>query len=119
MRGVANPIGMKVGPSMEAEELLRLTEILNPANEKGRLTLIARMGATRWRRSCPPLLRAVRRAGATWSGSATRCTATRQGGGYKTRPSTRSWPRCAASSTATRAEGTIPGGVHVEMTGRT
>jgi 3-deoxy-7-phosphoheptulonate synthase len=53
MRGVANPIGMKVGPSMEAEELLRLTEILNPGNEKGRLTLIARMAPRRSRPSCP------------------------------------------------------------------
>ena len=56
MRGVQNPIGMKVGPSMEPDELVRLTEILNPANEKGRLTLISRMGAEQVEAKLPPLL---------------------------------------------------------------
>jgi 3-deoxy-7-phosphoheptulonate synthase len=65
MRGVRNPIGMKVGPSMEADDLLRLMDVLDPQNEPGRLTLIARMGADKVAEKLPPLLRAVKRAGRT------------------------------------------------------
>ena len=63
LRGVKNPIGMKVGPTMEADDLLRLIDRLNPANEPGRLTLISRMGADEVAQKLPPLLRAVQRAG--------------------------------------------------------
>jgi 3-deoxy-7-phosphoheptulonate synthase len=63
LRGVANPIGMKVGPSMEPGELLRLTEVLNPRNEPGRLTLISRMGAEKVEAKLPALVRAVTEAG--------------------------------------------------------
>ena len=65
IRGIENPIGLKCGPSMEAEELLRLIEVLNPANIPGRLTLIARMGADKVEAKLPGLVRAVKRAGAT------------------------------------------------------
>ena len=63
LRGVQNPIGLKVGPTMQADELLRLIEVLNPTNQAGRLTLISRMGAERIEARLPPLLRAVSRAG--------------------------------------------------------
>ena len=63
LRGIKNPIGMKVGPTMQADDLLRLIDILNPENEPGRLTLIARMGADKVAEKLPALLRAVKRAG--------------------------------------------------------
>ncbi|HEY0420452.1 MAG TPA: 3-deoxy-7-phosphoheptulonate synthase class II, partial [Acetobacteraceae bacterium] len=63
LRGVKNPIGIKVGPSSDADELVRLTEILDPENQPGRLTLISRMGAEKVLAKLPPLVRAVKRAG--------------------------------------------------------
>jgi len=119
LRGVKNPIGMKVGPSMEPDELVRLTEILNPANAKGRLTLISRMGAEKVEAKLPPLLRAVKRAGreVVWLCDPMHGNTTTVGG-YKTRPfdavltEVRRFFDCHAS------EGTHPGGVHVEMTGQ-
>jgi 3-deoxy-7-phosphoheptulonate synthase len=109
MRGVANPIGMKVGPSMEAEELLRLTEILNPANEKGRLTLISRMGADKVEAKLPALLRAVRRAGrnVTWLCDPMHGNGVKAGA-YKTRSFDAILARSAASSTATRRRAPSP-----------
>ena len=63
MRGIKNPIGMKVGPTQEADDLLRILDVLNPANEPGRITLISRMGADKVAAKLPPLVRAVQRAG--------------------------------------------------------
>ncbi|MBV5332744.1 3-deoxy-7-phosphoheptulonate synthase, partial [bacterium] len=63
LRGVHNPLGMKCGPSMDADELIRLIDILNPANEPGRLTLIVRMGSDKVADKFPPLLRKVTEAG--------------------------------------------------------
>ncbi len=63
LRGVKNPIGLKCGPSLDADDLLRLIDILNPENEPGRLTLIARMGADKVEAKLPPLIRAVEREG--------------------------------------------------------
>jgi hypothetical protein len=78
LRGVRNPIGLKVGPSTDAGELVRLTEILNPANAGGRLTLISRMGPGRWRRSCRRCCAPSIAPAATSPGSAIPCTATPQ-----------------------------------------
>ncbi len=119
LRGVKNPIGMKVGPSMDADELVRLTEILNPANEKGRLTLISRMGAEKVAAKLPPLLRAVARAGrhVTWLCDPMHGNTTTVGG-YKTRSFDAILAEVRQFFDAHAAEGTIAGGVHVEMTGR-
>jgi len=119
MRGVANPIGMKVGPSMEAEELLRLTEILNPANEKGRLTLIARMGADKVEAKLPALLRAVKRAGrnVVWLCDPMHGNGVKAGA-YKTRSFDAILDEVRRFFDCHAAEGTIPAGVHVEMTGQ-
>ena len=119
MRGVANPIGMKVGPTMEAEELLRLTEILNPANEKGRLTLISRMGADKVEAKLPGLLRAVKRAGrnVVWLCDPMHGN-TVKAGDYKTRPFDSILSEVRRFFDCHAAEGTVPGGVHVEMTGQ-
>ncbi len=119
MRGVQNPIGMKVGPSMEPDELVRLTEILNPANEKGRLTLISRMGADKVEARLPGLLRAVRRAGrnVVWLCDPMHGN-TVKAGNYKTRPFDAILSEVRRFFDCHAAEGTIPGGVHVEMTGQ-
>jgi len=119
MRGIANPIGMKVGPSMEADELLRLIEILNPANEKGRLTLISRMGADKVESKLPGLLAAVKRAGrnVVWLCDPMHGN-TVKAGAYKTRPFDLILSEIRRFFDCHAAEGTIPGGVHVEMTGQ-
>ncbi|WP_431283527.1 class II 3-deoxy-7-phosphoheptulonate synthase [Humitalea sp. 24SJ18S-53] len=120
LRGVANPIGMKVGPTMEADELVRLTEILNPANEPGRLTLIARMGATKVAEKLPPLLRAVHRAGrkVTWICDPMHGNTVKAGNDYKTRSFDAILDEVRGFFDAHAAAGTVAGGVHVEMTGQ-
>ena len=119
LRGVKNPIGMKVGPTMDADELVRLTEILNPGNEKGRLTLISRMGAAKVEEKLAPLVRAVARAGrnVVWL-----CDPMHGNimtvGSYKTRAFDAILTEVKGFFNVHQAEGTVPGGVHVEMTGR-
>jgi 3-deoxy-7-phosphoheptulonate synthase len=120
MRGVKNPIGMKVGPSMQADELLRLMEVLDPLNEPGRLTLIARMGAEKVRETLPGLLRAVKRSGRTpvflcdpMHGN-TVSTAAK----VKTRRFDSIVAELRAFFEISDAEGTVAGGAHVEMTGQ-
>lgn len=119
LRGVANPIGMKVGPSMDPAELVQLTEILNPANEKGRLTLIARMGADKVEQKLPALLRAVKRAGrnVVWLCDPMHGN-TVKAGDYKTRSFDAILGEVRRFFDCHAAEGTVPGGVHVEMTGQ-
>ena len=120
-RGVQNPIGLKCGPSITESDLLKLIDRLNPKNEAGRLTLIARFGAGAGRRAPAAADPGGRARGAqASSGPATRCTATPSSRPRATRPGRSSGccARCASSSRSTRAEGTIPGGVHFEMTGK-
>jgi 3-deoxy-7-phosphoheptulonate synthase len=120
LRGVKNPLGLKVGPTTTADDLLRLIDTLNPANEPGRLTLISRMGAGQVGRLLPPLLRAVQREGrrVVWlcdpmHGNTT-ATATR----FKTRSFDAILTEVRGFFDAHATEGTWAGGVHVEMTGR-
>ena len=118
LRGVRNPIGMKVGPSMDADELVRLTEILNPSNEKGRLTLISRMGADKVEAKLAPLVRAVTRAGrnVVWICDPMHGNTTTVAG-YKTRPFDAIISEVRGFFDVHEAEGSFAGGVHVEMTG--
>ena len=118
LRGVKNPIGMKVGPSMDADELVRLTEILNPSNEKGRLTLISRMGADKVEAKLAPLVRAVTRAGrnVVWLCDPMHGNTTTVAG-YKTRPFDSIISEVRGFFDVHEAEGSFAGGVHVEMTG--
>jgi len=120
MRGIENPIGLKCGPSMEAEELLRLIEALNPANIPGRLTLIARMGADKVEAKLPGLLRAVKRAGAkvVWACDPMHGNTIKSSTGYKTRPFERILAEVRGFFAVHQAEGTHAGGVHFEMTGQ-
>lgn len=119
-RGVKNPIGLKCGPSLEPDELLRLIDILDPHNEPGRLTLIARFGADKAATGLPRLVRAVQRAGrqVVWSCDPMHGNTLLTAGGFKTRPFDRILAEVRTFMEILPNEGAHPGGVHVEMTGQ-
>ena len=120
LRGVRNPIGLKTGPTMEPDELIRLIDVLNPDNEPGRLTLIARMGADKVEAALPPLLRAVKREGRNvlWSCDPMHGNTIKSSNGYKTRVFDKILSEVSSFFAAHRTEGSHPGGVHFEMTGQ-
>ncbi|MCC6920625.1 MAG: 3-deoxy-7-phosphoheptulonate synthase class II [Alphaproteobacteria bacterium] len=120
MRGIKNPIGLKCGPSLKHDEMLRLIDVLNPGNVPGRLTLIGRFGADTAADLWPKLIRAVAREGknVVWSCDPMHGNTIKSSTGYKTRPVDRILKEVQAFFGAHRAEGTHPGGVHFEMTGR-
>jgi 3-deoxy-7-phosphoheptulonate synthase len=119
-RGVQNPIGLKCGPSLSADDLKRLIAALNPTNEPGRLTLIARFGAGAVGQHLPRLIRAVREEGAQvlWVCDPMHGNTIKSASGYKTRPFERVLGEVREFFAVHAAEGTIPGGVHFEMTGK-
>ncbi len=119
-RGVQNPIGLKCGPSMTTDDLKRLIEILNPENEPGRLTLITRFGAGKVGEHLPRLIRAVREEGAEvlWSCDPMHGNTIKSRSGFKTRPFESVLREVREFFAVHKAEGTIPGGVHFEMTGK-
>ncbi len=119
LRGVGNPIGCKVGPSMTGEEVIALCEALNPAMIPGRLTLISRMGAEIVEERLRPLLRAVRESGhpVVWACDPMHGNTFTAEGGRKTRHFDAVIAEIEGFVRAHRAEGTWPGGIHVELTG--
>jgi 3-deoxy-7-phosphoheptulonate synthase len=119
LRGIRNPIGVKCGPSLEPDGLLRLLDILNPSDEAGRMTLICRFGSDKVAQHLPKLIRAVKKEGRTvvWSCDPMHGNTISAAGGYKTRPFDRIMQETEAFFDIHRAEGTHPGGIHVEMTG--
>jgi 3-deoxy-7-phosphoheptulonate synthase len=119
VRGVKNPLGLKCGPSLAPDGLLKLMDILNPDNEPGRLTLICRYGADKVSEHLPKLIRAVEREGrvVVWSCDPMHGNTVTTLGGYKTRPFERILGEVEAFFAVHRAEGTHPGGIHIEMTG--
>ncbi|HEV8390277.1 MAG TPA: 3-deoxy-7-phosphoheptulonate synthase class II [Dongiaceae bacterium] len=120
MKGIQNPIGLKCGPSLEPDDLLRLIDTLNPTNIPGRLTLIARMGHDKVEAKLPALVRAVKRHGAkvVWSSDPMHGNTIKSSSGYKTRPFDRILGEVKSFFAVHRAEGTHAGGVHFEMTGQ-
>ena len=120
LRGVKNPIGMKVGPAMDPDDLLRLIERLDPENEPGRLTLIARMGVDKAAEKLPPLLRAAKRAGrrVLWLCDPMHGNTISTANKIKTRRFDAILGELLAFFDIHAAEGTVPGGAHVEMTGQ-
>ena len=120
LRGVANPLGLKCGPAMTPDDVLRLIDVLNPGNEPGRLTLITRMGAERIGVGLPPLVRAVQREGrrVVWSCDPMHGNTVTTGMGHKTRPFERIVAELRACFAVHRAEGSRLGGMHIEMTGK-
>ncbi len=120
MRGIKNPIGMKCGPTLQPDDLLRLIDRLDPENEPGRLTLISRMGSYKVEANLPALVRAVKQAGrkVIWSCDPMHGNTIKANSGFKTRPFERILAEVEGFFNVMRAEGAHPGGVHVEMTGK-
>ena len=119
-RGVQNPIGLKCGPTTTADDLKVLMERLNPENEAGRLTLISRFGAGAVGDHLPRLIKAVREEGANvlWTCDAMHGNTIKSSTGYKTRPFDSVLREVREFFAVHTAEGTVPGGVHFEMTGQ-
>lgn len=120
MRGIENPIGVKVGPSMDPDELIRLIDTLNPDNDPGRLNLIVRMGADKVEAHFPRLLRKVKAEGrqVLWSSDPMHGNTIKASSGYKTRDFAQILSEVRQFFAVHQAEGTYAGGIHIEMTGQ-
>jgi len=120
LRGLENPIGMKVGPSMGVDELIEVIDKLNPKNKAGKLTLISRMGENKVLNLLPPLVRKVKEEGRSviWSCDPMHCNTIKSPNGYKTRPFNAVLGEVKQFFDVHKAEGTYAGGVHFEMTGQ-
>lgn len=120
LRGVNNPIGVKAGPSMDPDDLVRLCDVLNPNNEAGRLNIIVRMGANKVAEGMPKLIRAIEREGkkVVWSCDPMHGNTIKSSNNYKTRPVDAVLTEMKQFFQVHRAEGTYAGGVHLEMTGK-
>ena len=120
MRGIANPIGIKCGPSLEADELIKLIEVLNPENISGRLTLITRMGADRVLAKLPKLLSAVDKSGANvvWCCDPMHGNTVKSSSGLKTRDFNSLLNETSKAIKILKEKGCHLGGIHLEMTGQ-
>ncbi|MES2096963.1 MAG: 3-deoxy-7-phosphoheptulonate synthase class II [Pseudomonadota bacterium] len=120
LRGIGNPIGLKCGPSLEPDVLLRLLDTLNPGRIPGRMTLITRYGYDSIETGLPKLVRAVKREGhpVVWSCDPMHGNVIKAANGYKTRPFDRILAEVRGFFAVHRAEGTFAGGIHAEMTGQ-
>jgi 3-deoxy-7-phosphoheptulonate synthase len=116
---IENPIGVKIGPTIKPDELLRLIDVLNPENEAGRLTLITRMGADKLPQALPGLIRAVQKEGRNlvWSSDPMHGNTVKASSGYKTRQFDDILSELRRFIAIHQAEGSYPGGIHLEMTG--
>jgi 3-deoxy-7-phosphoheptulonate synthase len=119
LRGVLNPIGVKIGPDYDLDNVKRLIEALNPDNEAGRLTLITRLGMKKIEKVLPPLLREVKKEGynIVWSCDPMHANTYTAESGHKTRNFNDILSEITCFFETHWAEGTIPGGIHLEMTG--
>ena len=120
LRGVLNPIGVKIGPDYDIDNIKQLIDILNPGNEPGRLTLITRMGCDIIEKKLPPLLREARKEGyhIVWNCDPMHANTYTSESGHKTRDFNDILREITRFFEIHWAEGTIPGGVHLEMTGK-
>jgi len=120
LSGVHNPIGLKAGPSMDPEDLVRLCDKLNPNNDAGRLNVIVRMGAGKVGDGLPALIRAVEREGkkVVWSCDPMHGNTIKSSNNYKTRPVDAVLTEMKEFFQVHKSEGTFGGGVHLEMTGK-
>ncbi len=118
-RGIKNPIGCKIGPSMQTDELIRLIDALNPENEEGRLNLIVRMGADKIEDHFPALLRRVKAEGknVVWSTDPMHGNVEKSSTGFKTRDFENILGEVKQFFAIHKGEGTVAGGIHLEMTG--
>jgi 3-deoxy-7-phosphoheptulonate synthase len=120
LRGIDNPVGVKLGPTANADDVLRLLDRLDPQQQPGRIVLIARMGSDKVAERLPPLLRAVRRAGRkpVWCCDPMHGNTVTSSNGYKTRDFERILAEMRGFFAAHAQEGTSAGGLHFEMTGQ-
>jgi len=120
LRGVLNPIGLKCGPSLAPDALLRLLDTLNPDHVAGRMTLITRYGHDKIESGLPALVRAVRASGhpVVWSCDPMHGNVVKAANGYKTRPFERILAEVRGFFAVCRAEGVHGSGIHAEMTGQ-
>ena len=120
MKGIKNPIGIKAGPTMNPEDLVKLANAVNPENEAGRLNIIVRMGAGKVGDGLPNLIRAVEREGlkVVWSCDPMHGNTIKSSNNYKTRPVDAILTEMKEFFQVHKAEGTFGGGVHLEMTGK-
>ncbi len=120
LKGVNNPIGVKAGPSMDPEDLVRLCQTLNPKNEAGRLNVIVRMGAGKVGDGLPALIKAIEKEGlnVVWSCDPMHGNTIKSSNNYKTRPVDSILTEMKEFFQVHKAEGTYAGGVHLEMTGK-
>ncbi|OUL58062.1 3-deoxy-7-phosphoheptulonate synthase [Pseudoalteromonas ulvae] len=119
-RGIKNPIGVKVGPGMDPDELIRLIDAVNPENIPGRLTLITRMGADVLPEKLPALVRRVQEEGrkVVWSSDPMHGNTEKANTGYKTRSFNNILREISQFFAVHKSEGSYPGGIHLEMTGQ-
>ena len=120
VRGIKNPIGLKCGPSLDPEELIKLIDIINPDNEEGRLTLITRFGENNVEKHLPGLIKLVKSEGrnVVWSCDPMHGNTITSSTGYKTRPLDKIISEVKDFIGIHESEGTYAGGIHVEMTGQ-
>lgn len=120
MRGISNPIGVKAGPTMKPDELLRLCDVLNPLNEPGRLTVITRMGADSIEKNLPAMVRALKREGrhVVWVSDSMHGNTFTSDSGYKTRSFDAIMREVHGFFAVHAAEGSVASGLHFEMTGK-
>ena len=119
-RGIKNPIGIKCGPTLKAQELIQLCNILNPENEKGRITLISRFGYDNVEKFLPKLIRTIKKEGlnVVWSCDPMHGNTIKSAAGYKTRPFNNVVKEVKNVFSVHQAEGSFAGGLHIEMTGQ-
>ncbi|WP_428731716.1 class II 3-deoxy-7-phosphoheptulonate synthase [Sulfurimonas sp.] len=120
MKGIHNPIGVKAGPTMDPDDLIKLCDILNPNNEAGRLNVIVRMGANKVADGMPKLIRAIEREGkkVLWSCDPMHGNTIKSSNNFKTRPVDAILTEMKQFFQVHKSEGTFAGGVHLEMTGK-
>ena len=119
-KGIKNPLGIKCGPTSDPKEIIKLTEVLNPENEAGRITLIARFGHDQVGKFLPNLIKEVKKAGRTvvWSCDPMHGNTVKASTGYKTRPFENVISETKSFFEVHQSEGTFAGGLHIEMTGQ-
>ncbi|PHZ86075.1 class II 3-deoxy-7-phosphoheptulonate synthase [Paremcibacter congregatus] len=120
LSGVGNPLGLKVGPTTDMDDLIRILDKVNPQNEAGRVTLICRMGADLVEKKLPPIIRRIEEEGCqvVWSSDPMHGNTIKSSSGFKTRPFERVLAEIRRFFRVHRGEGTYAGGVHFEMTGQ-
>tara|TARA_Y100000590_G_scaffold326970_1_gene371141 strand:+ start:1582 stop:2955 length:1374 start_codon:yes stop_codon:yes gene_type:complete len=120
VKGIGNPIGIKVGPTSDINELLKIIDIVNPDNTAGRITLICRMGADKIQQKLPEIIKSIDKEGKkiVWTCDPMHGNTVKANSGYKTRPLNNIILEIQKFFEIHRSIGTYPGGVHLEMTGQ-